>query len=239
MPESDRNLMLSLQGVSAGYFKKWVIRSVDLDVFSNDVVAVLGPNGSGKSTLIKAILGLVDSVDGKVVFKGKNITGQAHHKSVRDGVSYLLQDRNVFTCLSVRDNLRLAGFGMEEHRQFQNDVLDILPEIKSMLGRRAGLLSGGERQMLAVAMVFMRRPILAILDEPSAGLSTGLVTRVMQNIREFNRRYRMTFIISEQNIRAVLEVATRVVIMKNGGLHESPDFRTRLLQDNLKEIFFS
>jgi len=239
MPGSEPELILSLCNVSAGYHKKRVLYNVGCDVFQGDIVAILGANGSGKSTLFKAILGLVDHIEGNILFRNENIRGKAQHRTIHKGISYLPQDRNVFTSLSVQENLRLAGFGAKDHTQFQSEILELFPEIKSAMIKRVGLLSGGERQTLAVAMALIRKPMLVMLDEPSAGLSPRLAKRVMDIIKELNRKHCVSFLIIEQNIKAVLDIATKVLVMKNGGLKEKHDFGNLLLQENLKEIFFS
>lgn len=239
MPGSEQSAMLSLRGVSAGYYKKQVIQSVGFEVAKGDIIAILGANGSGKSTLFRAIMGLIDHAEGEISFMGEKILGQSPHSIVHGGISYLLQDKNIFDGLTVRENLQLAGFGRLEEINFQNEILSLFPKIREVLAKRVGLLSGGERQMLAIAMAFMRKPALALLDEPSTGLSPRLVQGVMETIKELNQKYGLTFLVIEQNIKAVLGIASKVFIMKNGQLKESQDFSNLLLQENLKEVFFS
>jgi branched-chain amino acid transport system ATP-binding protein len=236
MPVSEP--LLSLRAVSAGYFKKRVIHDVEFTLSRGDIVAILGANGSGKSTLFKTILGLVDQREGEIAFQSKDLFYVPTHQIVHQGIAYLLQDRNVFGGLTVEDNLRLSGLGERKHRSFQNDLFEFFPEIGDGLTRRVGLLSGGERQMLAIMMTLMRTPVLGLLDEPSAGLSPQLVSRVMATIQVLGKRYGVAFLIIEQNIRAVLDISSRVFIMKNGRLDRRQDYQNILLQDKLKEVFF-
>jgi len=239
MPESEVGSMLSLNQVAAGYYKKQVIRSIGFDVAEGDIIAILGANGSGKSTLLRAIMGLLGQVEGEIRFMGENITGHSPRTIVRCGITYLLQDKNMFPDLSVADNLALAGYGSLATIDFRHEIISLFPKLEELMPKRVGLLSGGERQMLGIAMAFMRKPRLALLDEPSAGLSPQLVKRVMDIIKGVNSRHGVTFLIVEQNIKAVLEIASRVFIMKNGILKENHAFANLLLQDNLKEVFFS
>jgi branched-chain amino acid transport system ATP-binding protein len=231
--------LLAVRNLSAGYFRKRVIDEVTFDLFPGEIAAVLGANGSGKSTLFKAIMGLLDHREGEIAYRSASIAGLPTHQIVHRGIAYLFQDRNVFAGLTVQENLELAGFGESQHARVQRGVFELFPEVQRALRKRVGLLSGGERQMLGIAMVLMRSPVLALLDEPSAGLSPHLVKRVMENLGVLNKEHGIAFLIIEQNIRAVLGIASRVFIMKNGRLDASRGSANLLLGENLKEVFFS
>jgi branched-chain amino acid transport system ATP-binding protein len=213
------NAMLEAIGIAAGYGKKEVVRGVDLAVREREVLLVLGHNGAGKTTLMRTLFGLLPPRAGRVRFAGRDITGRRPAENVADGLAFIPQGHGIFASLSVRDNLDLGAFALRERAKL-GERLDTVFALFPMLAERrsqiGGTLSGGQQQMLAIGMALMHAPRLIILDEPSIGLAPNLVDKVMQAIREVNRRFGTTIVMVEQNVRYSLPIADRVAVLKTG-----------------------
>ncbi|HEX4766295.1 MAG TPA: ABC transporter ATP-binding protein [Lichenihabitans sp.] len=201
-----------------------IVRGASLAVASGEIVAVLGPNGAGKSTLVKAIAGLVPVERGRVLLDGRDATAVPAHERVRHGLAFVPQTENVFTLMSVSDNLRLAGdiLPRREAAARTEEICAFFPDLGRAWHLAAGRLSGGQRQMLAVARALMTSPKVVMLDEPSAGLSPKLVATVFARIAEL-RRTGVALILVEQNTRAALAIADRALVLVEGrNAHEGP-----------------
>jgi branched-chain amino acid transport system ATP-binding protein len=211
--------MLEALGIAAGYGKKEVVRGVDLAVREREVLLVLGHNGAGKTSLMRTLFGLLPPRAGRVRFAGRDITGRRPAENVADGLAFIPQGHGIFAGLSVRDNLDLGAFALRERAKL-GERLDTVFALFPMLAERrsqiGGTLSGGQQQMLAIGMALMHAPRLIILDEPSIGLAPNLVDKVMQAIREVNRRFGTTIVMVEQNVRYSLPIADRVAVLKTG-----------------------
>ncbi len=209
-----------------------IVRGASIRVEPGEIVAVLGPNGAGKSTLIKAIAGLVPVASGEVLFGGQDIRSVPAHRLVRLGLAFVPQTENVFANLSVQDNLELAGFFLGRKRATRvRAMLDLFPDLARQRQLMAGRLSGGQRQMLAVARALLVEPAMIMLDEPSAGLSPKLVGEVFQKLAEV-RASGVTILMVEQNVKAALALADRAYVLVEGreqvegpaaDLRDSPD----------------
>ncbi len=210
--------MLNAEGVVAGYEAGLpIVRGADLCVRSGEIVVVLGPNGAGKSTLIKAIAGLVPIFSGKVSFAGEDITGFPAHQMARQGIGFVPQTENVFTSMTVADNLLLCAHALPKAAR-SSQLAEIYTLFTDLAGKRrdlAGSLSGGQRQMLAIARALIVKPRLLILDEASAGLSPLLVDTVFAKLAEI-RRLGVTILLVEQNVRAALAIADRAIVLVEG-----------------------
>jgi branched-chain amino acid transport system ATP-binding protein len=215
--------VLSTTGLVAGYEPELpIVRGVDFALGAEELVAVLGPNGAGKSTFVKAIAGLVPIYQGKVTLGTTDATDVPAHEKLRHGLAFVPQTDNVFATLSIADNLRLAADILPKaHRARQiARIYSLFPDIADRSGRRAGALSGGQRQMLAIARALIVEPKVLILDEPSAGLSPKIVGEVFSRL-EAIKRSGVAIILVEQNVKAALAVADRAVILVEGQLrHE-------------------
>jgi urea transport system ATP-binding protein len=179
-------------------------------------VAIIGPNGAGKSTLLKVIAGFLRPTAGTVLLNGRDVTRLAPHERVRAGIGYFMQGGRAFPSLTVRENLSMAG---DEHGSGKGNleqVLEVFPKLREISGRRAGLLSGGERQALALAMTLVRRPTVLLLDEPSAGLSPRLVREMLDKVREIGQSWGLAVVMVEQNVREALGAAHRVCVLAEG-----------------------
>jgi len=209
---------LSVENIHAAYSKKEVLRGVSLSVKQGEIVALIGPNGAGKSTLLKVIAGFLKPLQGNLWLDSKEITSLAAHERVGQGIAYFMQGGKVFTNLTVAENLEmgLATLSSQNKKDGISAVLEIFSNLKHLLNRRAGLLSGGERQALALAMVLIRRPHLLLADEPSVGLSPKLVHHLLGKIHELNSIWGTTILLVEQNIREALNIAHRALAMVSG-----------------------
>jgi len=210
--------ILAIAGLEAGYEPgAAIVRGVSLAVKAGEIVTILGPNGAGKSTLIKAIAGLVPKFAGSVKLSGKDITGTPAHLLARQGLGFVPQTENVFTLMSITDNLRLAAdiLPKAERAQKIEQMLAFFPDLARQRHLAAGRLSGGQRQMLAVARALIAGPRILMLDEASAGLSPKLVGQVFAKLAEI-RHTGITILMVEQNAKAALALADRAIILAEG-----------------------
>jgi ABC-type branched-subunit amino acid transport system ATPase component len=210
--------LLEASGVTVGYVRDVdILHDLHLHVDEGEIVSVVGPNGAGKSTLIKAIFGLLRIRTGSIRFRGDEISSLPPHRIARRGMSYVPQLDNVFPSLTVEENLDLAvvGADKEELRSRRDDVYEVFPPLVPARRRQAGLLSGGQRQMLAMARALMPRPQVLLLDEPSAGLAPEYVALVFDKIVEI-RAAGVTVLVVEQNARRSLALSDRGYVLELG-----------------------
>jgi branched-chain amino acid transport system ATP-binding protein len=211
--------LLEVDAIESGYGKKTVLQGVGLRVRESEVVTVLGHNGAGKSTTLRTILGLLPARAGQVRFAGKPWANGNPVENVRNGMALVPQGRGVFPDLTVRENLMLGAYTQRDpaaNAARLREVIELFPLLEERSRQRAGTLSGGEQQMVAVGMALMPRPRLMMMDEPSIGLAPVLVQRVLETARQINRRFGTTIILVEQNIKTALGVADRAYVMKSG-----------------------
>jgi len=210
--------LLSITGLEAGYEPgAAIVRGVSLDVKAGEIVTILGPNGAGKSTLIKAVAGLVPKFAGLVKLGDADITREPAHLLARQGLGFVPQTENVFTLMSITDNLRLAAdiLPKPERAAKIEEMLRLFPDLDRQRQLAAGRLSGGQRQMLAVARALIASPRLLMLDEASAGLSPKLVGQVFAKLAEI-RHSGIAILMVEQNAKAALAFADRAIILAEG-----------------------
>jgi branched-chain amino acid transport system ATP-binding protein len=216
---------LSTRALVAGYERDLpIVRGVDFSVSSGELVVILGPNGAGKSTFVKAIAGLVPIHSGTVWLDAADITAVPTHEKIRHGLAFVPQTENIFATLSIADNLLLAAdiLSKEQRGARIAALYSMFPDLASRPSLRAGQLSGGQRQMLAVARALIVEPSVLILDEPSAGLSPKIVAEVFAKLKSINASG-VTIVLVEQNVKAALSIADRAVILVEGLLrHEGP-----------------
>lgn len=212
------NPLLTVESVSASYSSKPVLQNISMEVDQGEIVLLIGHNGAGKSTLLKVIFGDLHVNTGKITYLGKEITNFPAYKRREIGMAYLPQSDNIFSDLNVYDNLQVSGNGLNslEVNQRIEEIFGVFPVLKNMHRKRAGLLSGGERQMLAIGMLLLTRPRLLLIDEPSAGLSPALVTEIMQKIVEINKTYGTAILLVEQKVSEALKIADKCYLLKNG-----------------------
>ncbi len=208
--------LLEASGVVAGYGETEVLHGVSIVVDRAEIVTIIGPNGCGKSTLMKAIAGLVRVRTGSVVFRGEDISGVSPELIVRTGLCYVPQTDNVFPSLTIRENLEMGAFVRRgDYRDRIEEMFGIFPDLSIQPGRKAGSLSGGQRQMLAIARALMLDPELLLLDEPSAGLSPAMMNTVFERVREINQAG-VALLMVEQNARQALGMSHRGYVLVAG-----------------------
>ena len=216
---------LSTLALVAGYERDLpIVRGIDFAINTGELVVVLGPNGAGKSTLVKAIAGLVPIHSGTVRLGDRDVTTVPAHEKIRQGLAFVPQTENIFTTLSIHENLLVSANilpkGMRGQRIAQ--LYGMFPDLAARPSLKAGQLSGGQRQMLAVARALIVAPSVLILDEPSAGLSPKVATDVFRSLKTINETG-VTILLVEQNVKAALAIAHRGVILVDGKLrHEGP-----------------
>jgi len=209
--------LLEVQEVYAGYIKDLnILQGVNFSIQSHELVTVIGPNGAGKSTLAKTIFGLLTPNQGKIIFKGQNIAGLKPNEIVKLGMCYVPQIVNVFPSLTIEENLEMGAYILSGSSKKQKDLIyTMFPKLKERAKQKAGTLSGGERQMLAMGRALMLDPDLLILDEPSAALSPILVTNVFEQIKAINEAGK-AIILVEQNAKKALMMAHRGYVLESG-----------------------
>ncbi len=208
--------LLEASGVVAGYGQTEILHGVSISVGEGEIVTVIGPNGCGKSTLMKSLVGLVQVRSGSITFRGDEVSGYPPERIVRGGLCYVPQTDNVFPSLTIRENLEMGAFVRgDDYSGRVEEMFQLFPDLASRPQRRAGSLSGGQRQMLAIARALMLDPELLLLDEPSAGLSPAMMNVVFERIREVNASG-VALLLVEQNARQALQMSNRGYILVAG-----------------------
>jgi len=220
LPETSPTL-LGLEAIVAGYGKRQVVKNVSLRVAPGEIVALIGHNGAGKSTLLKAAFGLIPITSGRITLDGEPTSSPRPEKLVLKGVSYVPQGNRVFTDLTVQENLEVAGTSLRSKYALNRGiehVFMIFPALKRHANRRAGTLSSGEKQMLALGNGLVTSPRLLLLDEPSLGIAPQLISTVMAQMATMCRESGVAVLIVEQKVKEVIKVAQCVYVMRNGVL---------------------
>ncbi len=236
----DGACALAMEGLVTGYGNRQVLNGVTIDVGFRETVALIGHNGAGKSTILRAVFGMIPIWSGHIALAGERINGATPRSLRRAGVAYLPQGNRVFADLTVRENLELAGavLGKDDHlREAIESSLNLFPSLKSRLGQRAGTLSGGERQMLALASALILSPRLLLLDEPSLGLAPPLVTDALERIHRLSRDSGTAVLIVEQKVREVLRIARRVFVVKRGIVSFSALTDNLVDEETLRDVY--
>jgi ABC-type branched-subunit amino acid transport system ATPase component len=209
-------VVLEADGIVSGYGEVDILHGVSLLVDEGEIVSVIGPNGAGKSTLLKSVFGLLKLRKGKLLLDGVDATDLPPQKMVRKGVSYVPQSENVFPSLTILENLEMGAFiGGDNIKQRLEEVYDLFPVLAERPHAKAGKLSGGQRQMLALARALMLQPRLLLLDEPTASLSPRMVSDILTKIRDINEKG-VAILIVEQNAREALNLCHRGYVLVMG-----------------------
>ncbi|HET9492523.1 MAG TPA: ABC transporter ATP-binding protein [Methylomirabilota bacterium] len=231
--------MLELKGVTAGYGQFTALWDVNLTVARGEAVAVVGPNGAGKTTLLRVISGVIAPRQGSLVFEGRPLTGRPAYEMVAQGVAHVPEGRRLFPRLTVADNLKMGAFlpsARRDYRESLERVYGLFPVLAERESQRAGSLSGGEQQMLAIGRALMSRPRLILFDEPSMGLAPVLVLRLFDLIRRV-RAEGYTILIVEQNVRQVLKLVDRAYLLEVGRIRTEGRAEALSEQDFVRKAY--
>ena len=231
--------MLELTRVTAGYGAFTALWDVSLRVATGEAVAVVGPNGAGKTTLLRAVSGLIAPRSGRVTFEGHELAGRPAHDVVAHGIAHVPEGRRLFPQLTVAENLRMGAFLPSARAHFRESlarVYGLFPVLSERQAQRAGSLSGGEQQMLAVGRALMSRPKLILLDEPSMGLAPVMVLRLFDLIRRV-REEGYTILVVEQNVRQVLKLVDRAYLLEVGRIRMEGRAADLSEQDFVKKAY--
>ena len=225
MSQKTRSSIIHVHALNSGYVKSHVLFGVDFEAKEKEITVVVGPNGSGKSTLLKSIFGLCAIYSGEISFAGKDITRLAPHQVARKKIAYLPQVNNVFSNLTIKENLSMASYTLDSKTFSKRmpEIFETFPALKKFEKSKADTLSGGERQMLAMAMALIRQPKVMLFDEPTASLSPKLADEVLEKIKQMRDEFGITIILVEQNVKRALKLGDYAYLLANGkGVFNGP-----------------
>lgn len=235
----EKEILLQINNVSVYYDRIKALDDVNISLEEGEIVALMGPNGAGKSTVLKTIFGLAPIRSGKVLWYGKEIKPISNEIAQR-GISFVPQGRRVFSRLTIEENLEIGGLNIRVKKKLKRritDVIEIFSVLKEKRKVKAGSLSGGQQQMLALARGLMTEPKILLLDEPSLGLAPKIVKAVFAKIREINEQHKTAVLIAEHNIRSLLNIASRGYILDKGKI-EAENTSQNLFKSGILEKTF-
>ena len=233
------SVMLEVKDLSVAYGKILAVKNVSFTVNQGEIVTLIGSNGAGKSTTLRTISGLLHPRTGSVAFKGETISGKAGHEVVKLGITQSPEGRRIFPRMTVSENLDLGAFLRKDKEGVAADydrVLELFPRLKERINQKAGTMSGGEQQMLAVARALMGEPELLLLDEPSMGLAPVLVELIFDTIKTI-REQGVTVLLVEQNALAALDVADRAYVLESGSIKMSGSAKELASNDEVTKAY--
>jgi branched-chain amino acid transport system ATP-binding protein len=231
--------LLELKEVDTNYGPVEVLRNVSVDINSGEIVCLLGPNAAGKTTTLKTILGMVPPVKGQIHLDGKRIDGLTTTEVVARGITMVPEGRRLFARMTVKENLEIGAQLRTDKEEITKDydrVLDLFPRLNERLTQKAGSMSGGEQQMLAMGRALMAHPKVLLMDEPSMGLAPVLVEQVFEIIKEINAQGTTVFLV-EQNASMALEIADRGYVLQTGEIVLHDTAQNLLANDEVKEAY--
>ncbi|MFV0352521.1 MAG: ABC transporter ATP-binding protein [Oscillospiraceae bacterium] len=233
--------MLKVEKLNAYYGAVHVLHNISLHVEDSEIVAIIGSNGAGKSTLMKAIMGLVKPRGGSVQFKGETINGKPANEIVRKGIVYIPEGREIFPDMTVLENLEMGAYSKPYSRKEMQEHLDemyaLYPRLHERRSQKAGSLSGGEQQMVAIARGLMSDPALLMCDEPSLGLAPVIVDEMFDAIVLVNQKRKIPVLVVEQNAYMALTISSRCYVLENGVVKNHGDSKKLMDSNEIKEAY--
>ena len=236
--------MLAIENIHAGYGRVRVLHDVTLYLASGEAIGVLGPNGAGKTTLLRTIAGLCTVYGGSVMFDGKPLDGMPGHARASLGLAHVPEGRRIWPSLTVEENLLIGAWRLtpaERKREVStllDSVVDLFPRLKERFRSRAGVLSGGEQQMLAIGRALMSKPSVILVDEPSLGLAPIMVEAVMGALHQLRQQKNLAIMLVEQRTQDILDLCDRVYILNRGRLVDGGRRREELTRDAIEAAYF-
>ncbi len=231
--------MLKIENLEVAYGNIKAIKGISLEVNQGEIVTLIGSNGAGKSTTLKAISGILKPRSGSITFNGERIDGVEGHEIVAKGICQSPEGRRIFPKMTVDENLDLGAFLRNDKNEIANDrqrVLELFPRLQERIDQKAGTMSGGEQQMLAVGRALMGSPKLLLLDEPSMGLAPVLVEMIFETIEKINKQG-TTILLVEQNALAALNVADRAYVLESGSIKMSGKAKDLISNDEVTKAY--
>ncbi|MBL8790573.1 MAG: ABC transporter ATP-binding protein [Rhizobiales bacterium] len=231
--------LLTGKGVETFYGNIQALKGIDFEVRKGEIATLIGSNGAGKSTLMMTIFGTPRARKGTITFEGRDITNMPTHEIARLGIAQSPEGRRIFPRMTVLENLQMGANvnGMQFFEEDSQEVFTLFPRLKERIGQRAGTLSGGEQQMLAIGRALMSRPKLLLLDEPSLGLAPIIVQQIFDAIRMLNREKGLTVFLVEQNAFGALKLASRAYVMVNGNITMTGTGRELLANPEVRSAY--
>jgi branched-chain amino acid transport system ATP-binding protein len=232
--------MLSVRRLRVSYDEVPALMGISLDVHEGELVALVGSNGAGKSTFLKTVAGLLKPDEGEISFEGESLVGMPAFQVVRRGIALVPEGRRLFARMTVYENLLTGATTRPDPREREKslaEVYEIFPRLKEREGQKAGTLSGGEQQMLAIGRALMSRPRLLMLDEPSLGLMPLLVDNILDTLQKLNEEQGMTILLVEQNVREALEIAHRGYVIQSGKIVAEGSGKELLESDLIRRAY--
>ena len=232
--------ILQVSGIETYYGPIQAIRGVSIDMPEGKIVTVLGANGAGKTTILRTISGVLDADRGEIIFQGQSIAGQTPDRVMRAGICHSPEGREIFPFLSVAENLVMGSYTRRDKDGIAQDLemcFGYFPRLKERAQQRAGQLSGGEQQMLAISRALMGRPKLLLLDEPSLGLSPLLTTQIFEIVKRINRERGVAILLVEQNAHIALQTADYGYVLEVGRIVMQDECAALLARDDIREFY--
>jgi len=231
--------VLEVRNLVSGYGKLKVLFNVNLRADEKKITVVVGPNGAGKTTLLNSIVGIATIFSGNIVFNGNDITRMPPHKVARLGIAYVPQMFNVFSELTVEENLKMAGYLLpkSEVEERMNEVFEVFPVLKEFRHRKAGTLSGGERRMLAIGLALMKKPKVLLLDEVTTDLAPIYVKKVLEKVVELRNQMGLTIILVEQHAKRALQIGDKAYLLVSGTIRYEGDPLELLNHPELSKLY--
>jgi branched-chain amino acid transport system ATP-binding protein len=237
-------MMLAIEKVDAGYRRVRVIHDITLSIGVGEAIGVLGPNGAGKTTMLRAIAGQCTVYTGRMEFDGVPLGDKPDHVRASLGIAHVPEGRRIWPSMSVEENLMMGAWRLpyserkREVRELFDYVVDLFPRLQERMRQRAGVLSGGEQQMLAIGRALMSKPKLLLVDEPSIGLAPIMMETVMEALRRLRQNQSLSIMLVEQRIQEVLDLCDRIYILNRGRIVESGRTRETLSREAIEAAYF-